>query len=90
MILRILIIFFVFTSVFCIMISMFGLFGDRDTKTEETSMTPEEWKEQQKEEEALHANSLRVPRRFLSTLLPLKRILEFCSFICNKNLISVA
>lgn len=39
------------------------VWGSRDSSSSIGEMTPEEWREQQKQEEALHASSLRVPRR---------------------------
>ena len=36
----------------------------RDSASSTIDMTPEERKEQQKREEALHASSLRIPRRY--------------------------
>lgn len=36
----------------------------RDSASSTIDMTPEERREQQKKEEALHASSLRIPRRY--------------------------
>lgn len=47
-----------------------GLFASRDGSSSTSEMTPEERREQQKIEEALHASSLRVPRRFVFFSLP--------------------
>lgn len=46
------------------------LFASRDGSSSTSEMTPEERREQQKIEEALHASSLRVPRRFVFFSLP--------------------
>ena len=43
--------------------------GDRDTGSSASEMTPEERREMQRKEEALHASSLRIPRRYVSFLL---------------------
>lgn len=44
------------------------IFDHRDSSSSITDMTPDERREQQKQEEALHASSLRVPRRHVYSL----------------------
>ena len=59
---------------------------DRDSSSSTSEMTPEERREQQKKEEALHASSLRVPRRhvlFLSLELTVHGLL---TWICWSSL----
>lgn len=56
------------------MASVLAVISDGSSST--TGVTPEERREQQKMEEALHASSLRVPRRFVFFSLPC--LCKFC------------
>lgn len=52
------------------------MFAIRDGSSSISEMTPAERREQQKIEEALHASSLRVPRRLVFLSLP-----NLCKFL---------
>lgn len=55
-------------SVITYLMTFVLIFDHRDSSSRITDMTPDERREQQKQEEALHASSLRVPRRHVYSL----------------------